>query len=187
MNWTSEAPIEGVKCIVETEKGNTFPAQFVCGEWRGTEKSYIVERVKRWIIYPEDEGPNDFIDAEVLLKYAVRDYRKMKEIAKNESGKVKELRKLNKELTEEFNRIYKELMELRASCAESVRGKETEVNNLRTENRNLTLEIEELRQRDEASGSVSLKELQRENKRLKGYLKSFTQICEMANEMEMAV
>lgn len=187
MNWTSRKPIENVKCIVETNTGCVFPAHCLNGTWWNTEKAFPVDGVVRWIVYPEGEESNSCIAPEVLLKYAWREYKEMKYVAKEESEKVKELRKLNKELTEDFNRTYKELMELRDSCAECKQYSEHEIKELQTKNHNLILEIEELREGAVSTGGGILKELLRENKRLKGYLKSFTQICEMANEMEMAV
>ena len=73
MNWTSTyAPIEGVKYIVETE-GCVFPAHIIDGTWWNTEKGFPVDGVKRWIVYPEGEEPNDLVALEMLLKYAYRE------------------------------------------------------------------------------------------------------------------
>ena len=71
-------------------------------------------RVKRWIVYPESEEPNDLIAPEMLLKYLIRDNKQLKEIAKEESEKVKQLRKLNKELTEQYNGLHQKHMNLQA-------------------------------------------------------------------------
>ena len=105
MNWTSQyAPIEGVKYIVETE-GCVFPAHIIDGTWWNTERGFPIDGVKRWIVYPEGEEPNNLIAPEMLLKYAYRECRELKEIAKEESEKVKQLRKLNKEMTEQFSEL----------------------------------------------------------------------------------
>lgn len=106
MNWTTREPIEGLKCIVETNKGCVFPAQTINGTWWNTEKTFPVEGVKRWIPYPEGGNTNDEVSIEILFKYLSRDFKKMKEIAKGESEKVKQLKKLNKELVSEYNNLY---------------------------------------------------------------------------------
>lgn len=135
MNWTSTyAPIEGVKYIVETE-GCVFPAHIIDGTWWNTEKGFPIDGVKRWIVYPEGEEPNDLIAPEMLLKYACRELRALKEIAKEESEKVKQLRKLNKELTEQFNKLHKEYKDLQADIQNRCSATEDEVETLRQENK----------------------------------------------------
>ena len=135
MNWTSTYdPIEGVKYIVETE-GCVFPAHIIDGTWWNTERGFPIDGVKRWIVYPEGEGPNDLIAPEMLLKYLIRDYKQLKEIAKEESEKVKQLRKLNKELTEQFNKLHKEHKNLQADIQNRCSATEDEVETLRQENK----------------------------------------------------
>lgn len=147
MNWTSSyAPIEGVKYIVETE-GCVFPAHIINGTWWNTERGFPIEGVKRWIVYPEGEEPNDLIAPEMLLKYLYRDYMDLKEVAKGESEKVKVLRNLNKELTEEYNKLHKKHVDLQTEIEGRSLADEQEVENLR-----------------------------KENKRLKGYLDCLTQV-----------
>ena len=135
MNWTSSyAPIEGVKYIVETE-GCVFPAHIIDGTWWNTERGFPIDGVKRWIVYPEGEEPNDLIAPEMLLKYAYRECRALKEIAKEESEKVKQLRKLNKELTEQFNKLHQKHINLQADIQNRCNATEEEVETLRQENK----------------------------------------------------
>lgn len=138
MNWTSTyAPIEGVKYIVETDGGCVFPAHIIDGTWWNTEKGFPIDGVKRWIVYPEGEEPNDLIAPEMLLKYLIRDYKQLKEIAKEESEKVKQLRKLNKELTEQFNKLHQKHMNLQTNVQNRCSATEEEVEALRKENKKL--------------------------------------------------
>lgn len=135
MNWTSTyAPIEGVKYIVETE-GCVFPAHIIDGTWWNTEKGFPIDGVKRWIVYPEGEEPNDLIAPEMLLKYLIRDYKQLKEIAKEESEKVKQLRKLNMDLTKEYNNLHQKHMNLQADIQNRCNATEEEVEALRQENK----------------------------------------------------
>ena len=101
MNWTSRTPIENVKCIVETNSGCVFPAHFINGSWWNTEKGFPVEGVKRWIVYPEGEEPNDYIAPSVLLKYVMQAYRESQ-------AKLKSLRDLNQQLCKQFGVISKQ-------------------------------------------------------------------------------
>ena len=73
MNWTSREPVENLKCIVETNTGCVFPAHVINGTWWNTEKAFPIDGVKRWIVYPEGEDPNDYIAPEVLLKYVMQE------------------------------------------------------------------------------------------------------------------
>lgn len=98
MNWTSRTPIEGVKCLVETTYECTFPAHFINGAWWNTEKGFPIDGVKRWIIYPEGEEPNDYIAPEVLLKYLMKAYR-------SDHAKLEAIRKLNNKLCSAFNSV----------------------------------------------------------------------------------
>lgn len=137
MNWTSTyAPIEGVKYIVETE-GCVFPAHIIDGTWWNTERGFPIDGVKRWIVYPEGEEPNDLIAPEMLLKYLIRDYKQLKEIAKDESEKVKQLRKLNMDLTKEYNNLHQKHMNLQADIQTRCTATEEEVEALRRENKKL--------------------------------------------------
>lgn len=129
MNWTKSTPVEGVKYIVRTDTQRLFPAYWENGGWWHSHTETEIFNVCTWVVYPErcpkNEDKNPDIPKEVLLKYAVRDYRKMKEIAKDESDKVTELKKLNKNLVTEYNTLltnYRELKrksELNASIAEA--------------------------------------------------------------------
>lgn len=98
MNWTSRTPIEGVKCIVETEGGCVFPAHCINGTWWNTEKGFPLDRVKRWIVYPEGEQPNDLIAPEALLKYLMKAYRESQ-------SKLEATRELNKSLVSAYNKV----------------------------------------------------------------------------------
>lgn len=142
MNWTSTyAPIEGVKYIVETE-GCVFPAHIIDGTWWNTEKGFPIDGVKRWIVYPEGEEPNDLVAPEMLLKYAYRECRTLKEIAKEESEKVKQLRKLNKELTEQYNNLHQKHMNLQTNVQNRCSATEEEVEALRRANKKLKETLE---------------------------------------------
>jgi hypothetical protein len=137
MNWTSTyAPIEGVKYIVETE-GCVFPAHIIDGTWWNTERRFPIDGVKRWIVYPEGEEPNDLIAPEMFLKYLIRDYKQLKEIAKEESEKVKQLRKLNMDLTKEYNNLHQKHMNLQTNVQNRCSATEDEVEALRQENKKL--------------------------------------------------
>ena len=96
-----------------------------------------IDGVKRWIVYPEGEEPNDLIAPEMLLKYVCRECKQLKEIAKEESEKVKQLRKLNKELTEQFNKLHQKHMNLQADIQNRCSATEDEVEALRQENKKL--------------------------------------------------
>ena len=143
MNWTSQyAPIEGVKYVVETEGGCVFPAHIIDGTWWNTEKGFPIDGVKRWIVYPEGEEPNDLIAPEMILKYLIRDYKQLKEIAKDESEKVKQLRKLNMDLTKEYNNLHQKHMNLQADIQNRCSATEDEVEALRQENKKLKVILE---------------------------------------------
>ena len=114
---------------MRTDTQRLFPAYWENGGWWHSHTETEIFNVCTWVVYPErcpkNEDKNPDIPKEVLLKYAVRDYRKMKEIAKGESDKVTELKKLNKNLVTEYNTLltnYRELKrksELNASIAEA--------------------------------------------------------------------
>lgn len=90
-----------MKCIIETETGCVFPAHCINGTWWNTEKGFVVEGVKRWIIYPEGEEPNDYIAPEVLNKYLIRSY--------NEAhAKLQATRDLNKKLCSTYGKVKDE-------------------------------------------------------------------------------
>ena len=97
MNWTSRTPIEGVKCIVETE-GCVFPAHYINGTWWNTEKGFPIDGVKRWVVYPEGEEPNDYIAPEVLLKYVMQAYRESQ-------SKLEATRELNRKLCATYSKM----------------------------------------------------------------------------------
>ena len=100
MNWTSRTPIEGVKCIVETE-GCVFPAHYINGTWWNTEKGFPIDGVKRWVVYPEGEEPNDYIAPEVLLKYVMQAYRESQ-------SKLEATRELNRKLCATYAKTKEE-------------------------------------------------------------------------------
>lgn len=110
MNWTSRAPIEGVKCIVETNTGCIFPAHNINGTWWNTEKAFPVDGVKRWIVFPEGEEPNDYIAPEVLLKYVMQAYR-------NDHSRLEATRELNKRLVKEYSRMKEEYERMKAEVS----------------------------------------------------------------------
>jgi DNA-binding transcriptional MerR regulator len=196
MNWTSQyAPIEGVKYIVETE-GCVFPAHIIDGTWWNTERGFPIDGVKRWIVYPEGEEPNDLVAPEMLLKYAYRECRALKEIAKEESEKVKQLRKLNKELTEQFNKLHQKHMNLQTDIQNRCSATE-EVEVLRLQNKNLTIELANVKRRcsilaDDKERDIergvrkdeTVKILLKENARLKRFLKCVAKVCEVLKEQE---
>lgn len=127
MNWTSRAPLGGVKCIVETNSGCVFPAHFINGVWWNTEKAFPVDGVTRWIVYPEGEEPNDYIAPEALLKYVMQAYRESQQ-------KLELTRDLNKQLVKEFTRMKAEYEQMKAECTQlrkQVRKGRTLQNNLR--------------------------------------------------------
>lgn len=107
MNWTSRPPLEGLKCIVETNAGCIFPAHYLNGTWWNTEKGFPIECVRHWIAYPEGEEPNDYIAPEVLLKYVMKAYRL-------EHAKLDETHALNQQLVREFDRMKKTVERLRS-------------------------------------------------------------------------
>lgn len=112
MNWTDRTPIEGVKCIVRTEAQKLFPAVYQNGAWWHSEMNFEIYDVCRWIIYPKSEkdGMNEQIPDEVLLRYAIRDYRA-------EQEKVKQLRKLNEQLVKAYNDLKKAFNRMEADNA----------------------------------------------------------------------
>lgn len=196
MNWTSQyTPIEGVKYIVETE-GCVFPAHIIDGTWWNTERGFPIDGVKRWIVYPEGEEPNDLVAPEMLLKYAYRECRALKEIAKEESEKVKQLRKLNKELTEQFNKLHQKHMNLQTDIQNRCNATE-EMEMLRLQNKNLTIELANVKRRcsilaDDKERDIerrvrkdeTVKLLLKENARLKKFLKCVAKVCEVLKEQE---
>ena len=197
MNWTSTyAPIEGVKYIVETE-GCVFPAHIIDGTWWNTERGFPIDGVKRWIVYPEGEDPNDLVAPEMFLKYLIRDYKQLKEIAKEESEKVKQLRKLNMDLTKEYNNLHQKHMNLQADIQNRCSATEEEVEMLRLQNKNLTIELANVKRRcsilaDDKERDIergvrkdeTVKLLLKENARLKKFLKCVTKVCEVLKEQE---
>lgn len=106
MNWTSRTPIDSAKCIVETESGCVFPAHCINGTWWNTEKGFVIEGVKRWIIYPEGEEPNDYVAPEVLLKYVMQAYR-------NDHSKLEATRDLNRKLCSTYGKVKDENTKLK--------------------------------------------------------------------------
>lgn len=158
MNWTTREPIEGVKCIVETDFC-TFPAIFIDGEWVHYIKRTPLYNVKRWIIYPEGEDPNDYVPPTVLLKYAFRKLREDKKI-------IQSLRILNHELTDTYNKI-------------AIRNKE-----LNCLNSNLTITCNDLKKKCQEACDNKVKEIEKRNRKLIGYIKSMEHIFKSVNTIE---
>lgn len=73
----------------------------------------------------------------MLLKYAYRECKNLKEIAKEESEKVTQLRKLNKDLTDAYNKLHQKHMNLQANVQNRCSATEEEVEALRQENKKL--------------------------------------------------
>lgn len=128
MNWTSGKPVEGVKCIVETE-GCVFPAHCINGTWWNTEKGFVIEGVRRWIVYPEGEEPNDYIPPEVLLKHLMKAYRENRD-------RLDTTRDLNRKL-----------------CSTYAKTKE-ENNKLKETNRKMKSELKESREKSQKLQSM---------------------------------
>lgn len=187
MNFTTKPPVERVKCIVETENGCVFPAYMLNGIWYNSEKAFPIEGVKHWIVFPgEEDKLADCIPAEVLLKYAYRDYKEMKKIAKEESEKVKSLRELNRKLTKEYNKLYTELNTLKNNSAQDILFDQPELTQLRELSRNLTIMYQDMKRKYNEACDKRVKELTKQNNKLKGLLKSIGHICEAAQEMNNA-
>lgn len=192
MNWTSVyAPIEGVKYIVETDNGNIFPAHIINGTWWNTERAFTIEGVKRWIVYPEGEEPNDLIAPEILLKYLLRDFRKMKEIAQMESEKVTALREFNYGLVNDFNQLYKTHEDLKADSGRKEDELSEKINELTERIQELVAErdaLKDLLSKQESVNSYmeQSKELLKENKQMKTFLRSIMNTCDMMRELEIA-
>lgn len=184
MNWTSREPIEGVECIVETNTGCVFPAHYIKGTWWNTQKAFPIEGVERWIVYPEGEEPNDLPAPEVLLKWAYKEQKNLKEIAKGESEKVKSLRTLNKQLTEQFNALHTRHMNLQANIQSHNYASDEELERLRQLNKTLLETCKDLKLKAENAKNDEIKRLQKENSRLRGYLKSLGHIFKTVMDME---
>lgn len=175
MNWTKSTPLAGVKYIVRTDTQKLFPAFFEKGGWWHSEGKFEIFNVCSWVIYPDrqvdHESQNPDVPVEVLMKYLVRDFKKMKEIAKGESEKVKELKKLNKDLVMEYNSLltrHRELMhktEFDASIAEAKLEKK------RVVNRELARKLGEAMEKLATVEEERMGKLQKENEQLKEELK----------------
>ena len=184
MNWTSREPIEGVKCIVETTNDRVFEAYNIKGTWWNIYRTAIIEGVKRWIVYPEGEDPNDLPAPEVLLKWAYKEQKNLKEIAKGESAKVRSLRTLNMQLTNQFNDLHKRHMNLQANIQSHNYASDEELERLRQLNKTLLETCKDLKLKSENAKNEEIKRLQKENSRLKGYLKSLGHIFKTVMDME---
>lgn len=95
-------PVAGQKCIVKTGRGQLFPAVWNQGSWVHVDANVVVRGVIGWIDMPTNDidGPNNDIPDWLLLKYAIRDYRK-------EQKTVAALRGLNQELAREVAKLQK--------------------------------------------------------------------------------
>ena len=192
MNWTTFDPIEGQKYIVETNNGSVFPAHVINGNSWWSDKGFPIEGVTRWIPYPTGGGgENDDIPIEVLFKYVCRDFKNMKRIAQEESEKVSQMKKLNREVVSECNRLIEENKELKLELAMKDNERSEEMDNLYRMVNELTKERDELKARLEErtqveSHSEPSKDLLRENKQMKAFLRSIMNTCDTVRELEIA-
>lgn len=175
MNWSKESPLEGVKYIVRTETQKLFPAFYEKGGWWHSEGQFEIFNVCTWILYPnrqvKNESQNSDVPVEVLMKYLVRDFKRMKEIAKGESEKVKELKKLNKSLVTEYNTLLMAHRELQKKSGQSAFIAEAKLEAKRVENRELNLKLEKLKGKSEGGNPERMEKLLKENEQLKEELK----------------
>lgn len=183
-------PIEGLKCIVETNTGCVFPAQTINGTWWNTEKAFPVEGVKRWIPYPGGGNANDDIPIEILFKYLCCDFKKMKEIAKGESEKVKQLKKLNKEIVSDYGKLFDEIKSLKEELAGKDKYYEEEMKKLYSLMHEVSAERDVLKEQNKgqhrASSPELSKDLLRENKQMKAFFRSIMNTCDTVRELEIA-
>lgn len=175
MNWTKTTPLEGVKYIVRTDKQRLFPAFWEKGGWWHSEGEFEIFNVCTWIIYPERQTGNELqnpdVPIEVLMKYLVRDFKQMKEIAKGESEKVKELKKLNKSLVTEYNALLLAHRELLHTSGQKEFVAESKLQKKRAENRELIEKLQKLKEKMESENSERVEKLLKEIEQLKEELK----------------
>ena len=189
MKWTTLDPIEGQKYIVETSNGSIFPAHIINGNsWWNTEKGFPIECVVRWIPYPSGDNVNDEIPIEVLFKYVCRDYKNMKEIAKGESDKVSTLKNLNKELVSDCGTLCDEVKRMKEDLANKDRDHTDEINKLYDLIHELSAERDALKEQlnQPMPQSDPSKDLLRENKQMKAFLRSIMNTCDTVRELEIA-
>ena len=191
MNWTTFDPIEGQKYIVETSNGSVFPAHVINGTLWWSDKGFPIEGVTRWIPYPTGGDANDDIPIEVLFKYVCRDFKNMKRIAQEESEKVTKLQKLNKELVQDCGKVCEENKELKFRLALKYNECSDEMDRLCLLVHELTAERDKLKARLEErpqveSHSEPSKDLLRENKQMKAFLRSIMNICDTVRELEIS-
>ena len=177
---------------METNNGSVFPAHVINGNSWWSDKGFPIEGVTRWIPYPTGGGnENGDIPIEVLFKYVCRDFKNMKRIAKEESEKVSQMKKLNKEVVSECNRLIEENKELKLKLAmkDSERSEEMEslyqmINEIAAERDALKEKLSERPQVQ--SYSDPSKDLLRENKQMKAFLRSIMNTCDTVRELEIA-
>lgn len=188
MNWTTREPIEGMKCIVETNTGCVFPAQVINGTWWNTEKAFPVEGVKRWILYPQGGNANDEIPVEILFKYVCRDFKKMKEIARGESEKVAKLKKLNKELVSDGGKLCDEIKQLKSLLVEKETEHQEEMKKLYDLIHQISAERDRFKEQttEQSLQPSPSNNLLRENKQMKAFLRSIMNTCDAVRELEIA-
>jgi hypothetical protein len=188
MNWTTTEPVSGVKYIVETNTGSIFPAHVINGTWWNYEKAFPIEGARRWIVYPDGGNVNDEIPIEVLFKYLHRDFKNMKEIAKQESAKVKQLKNLNKELVEDYNKLYEENKRLEDEVFKKDVEHQKEMEKLYEMIHQLSNERDRLKEQQTVPVNQPdpSKELLRENKQMKAFLRSIMNTCDTVRELEIA-
>ena len=194
MKWTTFDPVEGQKYIVETNTGCVFPAHVINGTWWNYERAFPIDGVTRWIPYPVGGSANDDIPVEVLFKYVCRDFKNMKEIAKGESEKVGILKDLNKQLVSDCNALCDEIKQLKQELANKESNHEEEVKKLYDLIHEISAERDALKEQVKQQGQfkvqseqeVSSKELIRENKQMKAFLRSIMNTCDTMRELEIA-
>ena len=195
MKWTTFDPVEGQKYIVETSNGSIFPAHIINGNsWWNTEKGFPIESVVRWIPYPMGGNANDDIPVEVLFKYVCRDFKNMKEIAKGESEKVGILKDLNKQLVSDCNALCDEIKQLKQELANKDSDHEEDMKKLYDLIHEISAERDALKEQVKQQGQIKeqseqevlSKELIRENKQMKAFLRSIMNTCDTMRELEIA-
>lgn len=188
MKWTTFDPIEGQKYIVETNTGCVFPAHVINGVWWNYERAFPIDGVTRWIPYPTGGSANDDIPIEVLFQYVCRDFKNMKRIAKGESEKVGALKGLNKELVSDYNKLCDEIKQLKEELADKDRIHSEEMNKMYGLVHELSAERDKLKEQVNNQQPVSevSKDLIRENKQMKAFLRSIMNTCDTVRELEIA-
>jgi crossover junction endodeoxyribonuclease RuvC len=112
----------------------------------------------------------------------------MKEIAKQESEKVKQLKSLNKELVEDYNKLYEENKRLEDEVFKKDVEHQKEMEKLYEMIHQLSNERDRLKEQQTVPVNQPdpSKELLRENKQMKAFLRSIMNTCDTVRELEIA-